>query len=238
MNESIEEISATTEELSAGTEKTAASSEEMNTITLEVEKAIKSIASKAQEGAATVSRVSLMSEEMKLKAVSSKQETLDAYGRTKVNLQNAIEQAKAVNQINELSNTILEITSQTNLLALNAAIEAARAGEAGKGFAVVADEIRNLAEDSKSSASRIQEVTNLILSAVNALSASSMDIVEFMVQAITQINASANEGVLGASNIAKKSEVIVQMAENVVNLANKSNEKSQTLIKIVKQFKI
>jgi len=197
LNESIEEISATTEELSAGTEKTAVSSEEMNTITLEVEKAIESIASKAQEGAATVSRVSLMSEEMKLKAVSSKQETLDAYGRTKVNLQNAIWQAKAVNQINELSNTILEITSQTNLLALNAAIEAARAGEAGKGFAVVVDEIRNLAEDSKN-----------------------------------------NEGVLGASNIAKKSEVIVQMAENVVNLANKSSDKSETLIEIVKQFKI
>jgi len=127
LNKSIEEISATTEELSAGTENTAASSEEMNTITLEVEKAIESIASKAQEGAATVNRVSLMSEEMKLKAVSSKQETLDIYGKTKVNLQNAIEQAKEVDQIIELSNTILEITSRTNLLALNAAIEAFKA---------------------------------------------------------------------------------------------------------------
>jgi len=180
LNENIEEISATTEQLSAGAEETAASSEEMNATSLEVEKVIEAVASKAQEGAVTVSKVSAISEEMKVNAISSKQEALEIYGRTKADLQNAIEQAKAVNQISELSNTILEITSQTNLLALNAAIEAARAGEAGKGFAVVADEIRKLAESSKISVSRIQEVTNEVLAVVNALSSSSMEIMEFI----------------------------------------------------------
>jgi len=180
LNESIEEISSTTEQLSAGTEETAASSEEMNATSHEVEKAIESIASKAQEGAATVSKVSVMSQEMKEKAIASKEEALDVYGKTKINLQNAIEQARAVEQINELSNSILEITSQTNLLALNAAIEAARAGESGKGFAVVADEIRKLAEDSKTSVSRIQEVSNQVLTVVNDLSSSSTEIMEFI----------------------------------------------------------
>ena len=85
-----------------------------------------------------------------------------------------------MNQINELSEAILEITSQTNLLALNAAIEAARAGEAGKGFAVVADEIRKLAEGSKNTVGRIQEVTKVILEAVNNLSTSSGEIMEFI----------------------------------------------------------
>ncbi len=42
---------------------------------------------------------------------------------------------------------------------LNASIEAARAGEHGKGFAVVAQEVRNLAEESSSSA---KEVFNLV----------------------------------------------------------------------------
>jgi len=196
----------------------------------------------------------------------------------------AINQAKAVEQINELSNAILGITSQTNLLALNAAIEAARAGEAGKGFAVVADEIRKLAEGSKTSVSRIQEVTKEVLAVVNALSSSSVEITDFiekkvlndyedlvqlseryneltkvinnivmefsstseellasmqnMVQAITQITASANEEAMGAANIAQKTEEIVHMAENVVNLASKSNEISESLIRLVKQFKI
>lgn len=284
LNESIEEITSTTEELSAGTEETAASSEELNATTTEVEKAIESMASKAQEGANTVSRVSVMSEDMKVQAISSKEEALSIYGKTKVNLQSAIEQSKAVEQINELSNAILNITNQTNLLALNAAIEAARAGESGRGFAVVADEIRKLAEDSKTSVSRIQEVTQQVYSVVNALSASSMEIMEFidkkvlndyeglvtsseqynelarvisdivmdfsstseellasmqnMVMAINQISTSANEEAMGATNIAQKAETIAQMTENVVNLASQSNEKSEALIKLVKQFKI
>lgn len=184
LNQSIEGISATTEELSAGIEETAASTEEMNATSTEIEKAIESTAMKAQEGAITANGVSKMSEEMKKKAISSKKDAAEIYGRTKSDLQTAIEQSKAVDQINELSEAILEITSQTNLLALNAAIEAARAGEAGRGFAVVADEIRKLAEGSKNSVSRIQEVTKIILEAVNALSSRSIEIMEFIDQKV------------------------------------------------------
>ncbi len=180
LNKSIEDISATSEELSAGAEETAVSTEEMNATSAEIEKTVEAIASKAQEGASIVSTVSQMTIEMKQNAITSKGNAIDIYGKTKSELQSAIEQSKAVSQIDELSEAILEITSQTNLLALNAAIEAARAGEAGRGFAVVADEIRNLAENSKNAVSRIQEVTKIIFSAVNNLSSSSNEILEFI----------------------------------------------------------
>ena len=95
-------------------------------------------------------------------------------------LRTAIEQSKAVNKIDELSVGILEIASQTNLLALNASIEAARAGEQGKGFAVVADEIRQLAENSQSSVSAIQEMTKQVIIAVKNLSANSEKSIAFI----------------------------------------------------------
>lgn len=180
LNISLEEINATTQQLSAGTEETAASTEEMNATSLEVEKAIETIAAKAQDGAITASNVSSMSNEMKKKALSSKEEAVEIYNKARSELKEAIEKSKAVNQINELSEAILEITSQTNLLALNAAIESARAGEAGRGFAVVADEIRKLAESSKNSISRIQEVTKVIFEAVESLSSCATDIMQFI----------------------------------------------------------
>lgn len=180
LDTSISEISATTEELSASIQETAASTEEMNASVNEIEHSSEFIAHKAQAGIDTVSNIANLSEQIKQSAVDAKERTVSIYSTSKTSLINAIEQAKAVNQINELSDTILSITAQTNLLSLNASIEAARAGEAGRGFAVVANEIGKLAEQSTNAVTLIQQVTKGILKAVNELSDNSESILEFI----------------------------------------------------------
>ena len=182
----IEEVSSTTEELSAGMEETAASSEEMSATATEIERAINSIALKAQQGAQSAGEISRRAGELKQSAITSQRNAQSLYLTTQDNMIKAIEESKAVDQINVLSDAILQITSQTNLLALNAAIEAARAGEAGRGFAVVAEEIRKLAENSKNTVNEIQKITKLVVASVGNLSESSASVLEFIDKQVIQ----------------------------------------------------
>jgi methyl-accepting chemotaxis protein len=83
-------------------------------------------------------------------------------------------------EIDKILAEIDSIFSQTKLLALNASIEAARAGEAGRGFAVVADQIRVLADSSKNTANNIQEISGMVMNAVDKLSTNAEHMLKFV----------------------------------------------------------
>ncbi len=67
-------------------------------------------------------------------------------------------------EVNAVSNAIVEVADRTKILSINAMIEAARAGEHGRGFQVVANEVRELATSTGSSAELISTHLSQLLS--------------------------------------------------------------------------
>ena len=185
LNDDISSVSAATEELSASMEETAASAQQIETISHQIETVSKNIAVRAQDGEKVVS-IHQRAQQAKKDTESNYQNAKDMKAEISGSLIQALEEAKVVEQIEVLAQSIMGITAQTNLLALNASIEAARAGEAGKGFAVVADEIRSLAEQSKVTAENIQQVTQKVTGAVQNLADDSSRLLNFVAEDVSK----------------------------------------------------
>ena len=186
LNDDISSVSAATEELSASMEETAASAQQIETISHQIETVSKNIAVRAQDGAEKVVSIHQRAQQAKKDTESNYQNAKDMKAEISGSLIQALEEAKVVEQIEVLAQSIMGITAQTNLLALNASIEAARAGEAGKGFAVVADEIRSLAEQSKVTAENIQQVTQKVTGAVQNLADDSSRLLNFVAEDVSK----------------------------------------------------
>lgn len=173
----MEELSATMEEVAATVknidENTAVANTKVDKMTIETGNVV-DYSNEMNERAIKLQET----------AQANKDETTQMVSSIIEELKNAMKESKKVEKISQLTSDILSISSQTNLLALNASIEAARAGEAGKGFAVVADDIRELAESSRNTANNIQEINEMVISAVEGLISSSNKIVDYVDETI------------------------------------------------------
>lgn len=225
-NSSVSDLSALTEELSATMQEMSDNAALINSNT-------ESVAGEVNQIAERTAEINNYTKEMKGHAdsmESAARSNMESTG-TKVNeilevLNRAIEDSNSVNQVNSLTDDILNIASQTNLLALNASIEAARAGDAGRGFAVVATEISQLAAASQEAANRIQQINSVVTQAVHNLADNANGLVQYMNESILP---EFEEFVTAGSEYKNKATYI----ENVMNeFESKTDSLKNTMVEI------
>lgn len=185
-SENITRTSISLEQLSTSMQKMSDTANQIDVKVDGVREASDSIEEAVEIGISDAEKIKKEADEIKEKAVGRKNSTgqkMEALGKV---LEQSVEDCKKVEQINELTNVILDIATQTNLLALNASIEAARAGEAGKGFAVVAEEIGSLATNSRETAANIQDISNDVTMTVESLVNSANEVLDFIKNSVVR----------------------------------------------------
>lgn len=178
--DNVSDVSATMQQMSAAMEETSASVGQVSQSVEEIYQTIGLITENSEKESDSSSLIMEKAAEIHENAVTEQKNALLLATELAKAVNEKITQSKAVEQISELTNDIINITEQTNLLSLNASIEAARAGEAGKGFAVVAGEIGQLATDSAQAASQIQAVSQNVIQAVDELAGEAERMLTFM----------------------------------------------------------
>lgn len=156
----MEDNTANTEELYASIETTNSSIAQVRASMAQMKELVEKVVRHLEKNKYTNKLLTEGSEDMRNRATSTLKQTDESFAKTKEEIHDSLIKLQELKNINEMAESILEISTQTNLLSLNASIEAARAGEAGKGFGVVAEEIAHLAADSKDMANQIQMICN------------------------------------------------------------------------------
>jgi len=232
LNSSVETASSTSETASSISETSTTVEELHQTADLSSKKAkyVMEISQKAVD----VSKTGLNSVENAILSMKEIQEQMKLISDSILSL------SEKSQLIGEIVSTTENLAEQSNILAINASIEAAKAGEYGKGFSVVAMEVKNLAEQSKSSISRIRTILNDIQKATNRAvlvtengskavdrgteqsreSRESIHILSSIIseasQASVQISASSNQQLVGTDHVSKAMENIREASQQNV----------------------
>ncbi len=174
------ENTETTQGLAAAMQETAAAMETVNNTVMQIRERAQTIRDNSIVGEKASLESKQRAGDLKHTTGEAQNKTTQMYRGVQEKSAAAMEQARAVEKINQLTQSILDISGQTNLLALNASIEAARAGEAGRGFAVVADEIGGLASQTSSTVTNINGITTEVNQAVGNMEACLQEILTFL----------------------------------------------------------
>ncbi len=240
IDESIKNISDSVQTSSAATEQVSAA-------TTEVGNSVTVLNKKSKEGSMVSQEVLDSANKLKKSSQESSDKSNMIYKEKQARIQELIKQAKVVDEIKIMADSIFSISAQTNLLSLNASIEAARAGEQGKGFAVVAEEVRTLAEQSSETANTIKGTIVSIQQVVAKLLESSQDLLGFIddtvrldydmfVKSSIQYGKDANSINSVSDDIAEMATNINKTMEEVSNAINSVAEESQATVENTNQI--
>lgn len=171
-------------------------------------------ANRAADNALKTTQAALMTVNATVGGINS---TRDTIRETEKRIKRLGERSQEISGVVGLINTIAE---RTHILALNASMHAASAGEAGRGFAVVAEEVQRLAENSR-------QATAQIATLVNNIQVETVDTVNTMNAAITQVVDGSRLAEQAGEQMKLTQEATAELVESVRQIASSSQEQAQ-----------
>ena len=197
-------VSENAQKASEGVEQMSKAMQDMSAAVEEITSSMESVSSQANQANASAKSGAILADNVNKDMTEITSSTNNVYGIVK-------DIEKQMNDIGKIIVLIRDLASQTNLLALNAAIEAARAGEHGRGFAVVASEVKSLAQESRSSAEKIEEM----ITQLNSATKKATDAMEGSKAIVTKGFTESQQALEAFKTIQKAAETVANSASEV-----------------------
>lgn len=240
------ELDGVSRDMSEKIGETTVRAEELSKYAEEVNQQTNSVAAAIEQSTSNTNLISDAVVQLEINSNSLADETAKT-GETTEKAVVAADKARAAintlgesaSKINQVTQTITEISEQTNLLALNATIEAARAGEAGKGFGVVANEIKELARQTAEATLEI----NAMIEDIQKNTGTSVKDIEIISTIIHEVDQSVgtirsaiyeqNESTSQiAHNISESSQVLAEISDTIADTSSRSSAMSSNAAEI------
>lgn len=251
-----EELAETSTSLSGSSAEVQQSIDEINELSSDIDSRVATLSKQSSEAnhnvsdlsaaiekiTASTSEISAQSTEatdITREAVEEMVETVDhireAVDRT-TEASTAIDELENdMESVSEITTIIQDIAEQTNMLAINASIEAAQANGDGDGFAVVANEVKELAEQTKSSADDIAEIIETTQQQTETVSETINETTEKISTGADVVERSVSDLEDAKERIEETNSGIREISEAVDEQATNTEQVSSAMIEVEEQ---